>query len=127
MPRKNHASNASRDLAGRCAASIQSKKGRDIVILDVRTLTDITDFFVIGTADNDVQLKAIADAVFDDMVDDGIKPYRTEGWSGRQWIVLDYIEVVVHVMYREARSFYNIERLWADAPREPVADQLAEA
>jgi len=102
-----------------------SKKGRDVVLLDVRPLTDITNFFVIGTADNDTQLKAMADAVLDDCSDEGIKPYRTEGWQGRQWIVLDFVEVVVHVMYREARDFYKIERLWSDALREEVAD-LAE-
>lgn len=126
MPRKKQVSNESHDLARRCAAATISKKGRDVIILDLRPLTDITDFFVIATAANDVQLKAIADAVLDDLVVDGIKPYRTEGWGGGQWIILDFVEVVVHVMYHEAREFYKIERLWADAAREEVADERVE-
>jgi len=101
-----------------------SKKGRDVVILDVHAITDITDFFVICTADNDVQLKAIADAVLDDLVVDRIKPYRTEGWQGGQWIILDFVEVVVHVMYHKARDYYKIERLWADAEREEISEPL---
>ncbi len=126
MPRKKTVSNESHGLAQRCGAAALSKKGRDVVILDLRPLTDITDFFVIATADNDVQLKAIADAVLDDLTADGIKPYRTEGWGGGQWIILDFVEVVVHVMYREARDFYKIERLWSDAEREEVVDEVVE-
>jgi ribosome-associated protein len=101
-----------------------SKKAKDVVMLDVRPLTDITDFFVVATAENDTQLRAIADAVLDQLLPFGIKPYRTEGWTGGQWIILDFIEVVVHVFYREARDFYKIERLWADAKREEVVDAL---
>lgn len=110
-------------LARRCGDLMLSKKGRDVVILDVRQLTDMTDFFVIGTADSDIQLKAVADAVHDGLAEFGIKPYRTEGWQGGQWIILDYVEVVVHVFHREAREFYKIERLWADAPAERVVDE----
>ena len=92
-------------------------------MLDIRGLTDITDFFVVCSADSDIHLKAIADAVIDGMAEHGIKPYRTEGWQGQQWIILDFVEVVVHVFYRETRDFYKIERLWADAKIERVVDQ----
>ncbi len=102
-----------------------TKKGKDVVMLDIRKLTDMADFFVICSADSDTQLKAIADAVHDGLAELGIKPYRTEGWSGGQWIILDYVEVVVHVFYREARDFYKIERLWSDATVERVTDQPA--
>ncbi|HVZ40106.1 MAG TPA: ribosome silencing factor [Candidatus Kapabacteria bacterium] len=112
-------------LARRCAELMLTKKGKDVVMLDIRKLTDMADFFVICSADSDTQLKAIADAVHDGLAELGIKPYRTEGWSGGQWIILDYVEVVVHVFYREARDFYKIERLWSDATVERVTDQPA--
>lgn len=101
-----------------------SKKAKDVVILDIRQLTDMADFFVVCTAESDIQVKAIADAVLDGMNDIEIKPYRTEGWQGQQWIILDFVEVVAHVFYREARDFYKIERLWADAKVEKVVDEV---
>lgn len=110
-------------LARRAAEFMLSKKAKDVVMLDIRPLTDMADFFVISSADSDIQLKAIADAVLDGMSELGIKPYRTEGWQGGQWIILDFVEVVAHIFYREARDFYKIERLWADAKTERVEDE----
>lgn len=110
-------------LARRCAELTLSKKAKDVVILDIRQLTDMTDFFVVCSADSDIQVKAVADAVLDGLLEFGMKPYRTEGWKGQQWIILDFVEVVVHVFYREAREFYKIERLWADAKSERVVDE----
>ncbi len=112
-------------LARRCADLMLSKKAKDVVILDIRQLTDMTDFFVICTAESDIQVKAVADAVADGLVEYDIKPYRTEGWQGQQWIILDFVEVVVHVFYREAREFYKIERLWSDAKAEHIVDETA--
>ena len=109
-------------LARHIAELMLSKKAKDVVTLDLRQLTDMTDFFVVCTADSDIQVKAIADAVLDGMLELGMKPYRTEGWQGQQWIILDFVEVVAHVFYREARDFYKIERLWADAKVEKVED-----
>jgi ribosome-associated protein len=114
-------------LARRCAELMLSKKAKDVVMLDIRELTDMTDFFVICSADSDIQLRAIADAVVDGLNEYGIKPYRTEGWQGQQWIILDFVEVVAHVFYREARDFYKIERLWSDAKIERVVDEGAPA
>lgn len=110
-------------LARRCAELMLSKKAKDVVILDLRQLTDMTDFFVVCTADSDIQVRAVADAVLDGMLEYEIKPYRTEGWQGQQWVILDFVEVVVHVFYREARDFYKIERLWSDAKVEKVVDE----
>ncbi|MEO5928924.1 MAG: ribosome silencing factor [Candidatus Kapaibacterium sp.] len=110
-------------LARRAAELTLSKKAKDVVILDIRKLTDMADFFVICTADSDTQVNAIADAVHDGLAEVGIKPYRSEGWKGQQWVILDFVEVVVHVFYREAREFYKIERLWSDAKVEHVVDE----
>jgi ribosome-associated protein len=114
-------------LARRCAELMLSKKAKDVVMLDIRDLTDMADFFVVCSADSDIQVKAIADAVLDGLAEIGIKPYRTEGWQGQQWIILDFVEVVAHVFYREAREFYKIERLWSDAKVERIVDEPAPA
>lgn len=113
-------------LARTAAQLMLEKKAQDVVIIDVRKQTDITDFFVIATGTNDTQVKAMADSVVDGLTTLGVKPWRTEGWTGRQWIVLDFVEVVVHVMYREAREFYRIERLWGDGIVEKVVDEAPE-
>ncbi|MCE7934020.1 MAG: ribosome silencing factor [Chlorobi bacterium CHB2] len=109
-------------IARWCAEGMIEKKAKDIVIMDIRGLTDIADFFVVCSADSDTQLRAIADSVMDTMREYDIKPYRTEGWQGEQWIILDFVEVVVHVFYKEARDFYKIERIWSDAKIETVVD-----
>jgi ribosome-associated protein len=113
----------SKTLARRCAEMMLSKKAKNVMMLDIRGLTDIADFFVIASADSDTQVKAIADAVLDGMAEYDIKPYRTEGWHGLQWVIIDFVEVVVHVFYKETREFYKIERLWADAKVEQVVDE----
>lgn len=116
----------SKTLARRCAEFMLSKKAKDVVMLDIRKLTDMTDFFIVCTADSDIQVKAVADAVLDGLLEHGIKPYRTEGWQGGQWVILDFVEVVAHIFHREAREFYKIERLWSDAKVEKVVDEPVE-
>ncbi len=128
---KNEPRKRSRDtelahqLARRCSELMIDKKAKDIDILDLNGLTDIADYFVVCSADSDTHLRAIADGVLDGLAEDGIKPYRTEGWQAAQWIILDFVEVVAHIFYKETREFYKIERLWADAPIERVVDPLA--
>jgi ribosome-associated protein len=109
-------------LARMCAELMLEKKAKDVVMLDIRKLTDVTDFFVVCSADSDTHLRAIADAVLDGATKHGIKPYRTEGWQGQTWIILDFVEVVAHIFYKETREFYKIERLWGDAKIERVED-----
>jgi ribosome-associated protein len=101
------------------------KKALDVVVMDIRKLTDITDFFVIATAESNTHLRAVADALLDGFAKIGLKPYRTEGWKGGQWIIVDFVEVVVHIFHRDAREFYKIERLWSDAKTERIADAHA--
>src|SRR5512133_1668217 len=102
----------SKTLARLCAEMMVSKKAHSVVTMDIRNLTDVADFFVIGSADSDTHVKAVADAVLDGALEAGIKPYRTEGWNGQTWIILDFVEVVAHIFYKETRDFYKIERLW---------------
>ncbi|MFQ6612810.1 MAG: ribosome silencing factor [Fidelibacterota bacterium] len=101
-----------------------SKKAERILEIDVRELTSITDFFVICSADTDVQVKAICDAI---RKGTDHKPYRLEGYQHLNWVLLDYIDVVVHIFRTRERNYYNIEKLWADALIKEVADDYPPA
>jgi ribosome-associated protein len=102
-----------------------SKKAQDVVILDLKKLTSAADYFVICTADSDTQVRAIADAVRDGMEESDERVWHYEGYQALKWIVLDYVDVVAHIFYKEDRSFYNLERLWGDAKKTEVKDTLA--
>ena len=97
--------------------AIQEKKGEKIVSLDLKKIQEaVTDFFVICEATNPIQLKAIADSVEEEVKKKcGEVPYKHEGRQGEQWILIDYINIVVHVMLEEPRKFYKLEEMWSDA------------
>ena len=98
--------------------AIQEKKGEKIISLDLRKIPEaVADFFIICEATNNTQLKAIADSVeFEVKKNCGELPYKHEGRQGEQWILIDYVNVVVHVMLEEPRKFYGLEEMWSDAP-----------
>ncbi len=98
--------------------AIQEKKGEKIISLDLRKIPEaVADFFIICEATNNTQLKAIADSVeFEIKKTCGELPYKHEGRQGEQWILIDYVNVVVHVMLPETRKFYALEEMWSDAP-----------
>jgi ribosome-associated protein len=97
--------------------AIQEKKGEKIVSLDLKKIPEaVTDLFVICEATNPIQLKAIADFVEEEVKKKcGEIPYKHEGRQGEQWILIDYINIVVHVMLEEPRKFYKLEEMWSDA------------
>ena len=92
--------------------------------MDLRKLTDMTDFFVICSADSDVQVKAVADAIAEGTDSIGISAWHSEGLTHRQWVLLDYVDVVVHVFHKEVRKFYALEKLWGDAKIEVIEDAV---
>ena len=98
--------------------AIQEKKGEKIISLDLRKIPEaVADFFIICEATNNTQLKAIADSVeFEVKKNCGELPYKHEGRQGEQWILIDYVNIVVHVMLPEPRKFYGLEEMWSDAP-----------
>ncbi len=99
-------------------SAIQEKKGEKIVSLDLRKIHEaVSDFFIICEASNSTQLKAIADNV-EHVVKEKCDetPYKHEGRQGQQWILIDYVNVVVHIMLPEPRKFYRLEEMWSDAP-----------
>jgi ribosome-associated protein len=115
-------SSPSLQLARELAELTLSKKATDVKILDLRGLTTITDFFVICTAYSDTQVKAVADAVMEGAKKAGEQVWHKEGMSQRSWVLLDYVDVVVHIFLKDIREFYGLEKLWGDAPFEDIAD-----
>ena len=112
-----------RDFAGRVAELILSKKGFDIKILELKEISSVADYFVICSADSFVQVKAIADEIDDKLRDVGIKCQFKEGYNTLNWVLLDYFDVVVHIFKKDVREFYNLEKLWGDAPTEIITDE----
>ncbi len=112
----------SKQLADNVTDLIFNKKGFDVKILDLRELTAMADFFVICSADSDTQVRAIADEIDKSLRDEGIRVWHKEGYKGLNWVLLDYIDVVVHVFKKDVRTYYNLERLWGDAPSIDVED-----
>lgn len=102
--------------------AIQEKKGEHLVMLDLRRIPEaVADFFVICDATSSVQVKAIADSVEDHIKKSlGEAPYRHEGMQAAHWVLIDYVNVVVHVMLPETRKFYKLEEMWSDAESEEL-------
>lgn len=114
----------SKSLARLVADTMLSKKANDVITMDLRKLTSTTDYFVICSADSDTQVRAIADAVDDATEQAGSPVWKSEGRQSMSWVILDYVDVVAHVFHRESRTFYNLERLWADAKTIAVSDDV---
>ena len=113
----------SKELAAFITKLALEKKGKQIVKLNLDNLTTMTDYFVIVTADSEVQVKAIADHIIRQSRNDGIKIYHKEGFDSLRWVLLDYVDVIVHIFRGETREFYGLEKLWADAKMELVTDE----
>jgi ribosome-associated protein len=99
-------------LAARTAVS---KKAQDIIALDLREVSGVADYFLICSGTSEVQVKAIAEAIDDRLRDEGARSWHVEGFEGRRWVLLDFVEVVVHVFHEKTREYYLLERLWGDA------------
>ena len=115
-----------REWARTAARAASAKGGEDTVIIEVGAVLAITDAFVITSGRNGRQVKTIAEEVESRLkADGGIKPMRVEGLGDSQWILLDYGDLVVHVFLDETREYYDLERLWSDAPRVAWEDEAA--
>lgn len=103
------------DLLKVAADAAMAKKAREPVALDLRELNAVCDYFFICSASSEVQVKAIAESVEDQLRERGARPWHVEGLEGRRWVLLDYVEVVVHVFHEKTREYYMLDRLWGDA------------
>ena len=108
---------SSNDLAVAAARAAADKQAERVVVLDVRELIVITDYFIIVSGTSERHVKSISEDIEKALRELGAKPVRREGEAGARWLLLDFIDVVVHVFDDEERDFYDLERLWADAPR----------
>ena len=111
-----------KNLAKKLAQFALTKKAHNVAMIDLRKLTDMTDFFVVCSADSDVQVRAVADAVIEEAEKIGVSVWHREGFTQRQWVLLDYVDVVVHIFHKEARKFYGLERLWGDAKIDAIEE-----
>src|SRR3954466_12599780 len=108
----------SRKLATLCREFAENKKAEDIVILDVRELSSVTDYFVIASGTSEPHLRAIVDEITDKLRDEqDLRPRAIDGTLRTAWVVLDYFDVIVHVMKQDVRERYDLETLWGDAPQ----------
>ena len=109
------------DLA-RAAELAMERKAFEVVVLDLRGISSATDYFLIASGNSDTQVRSIADHVIEQMRAEGVRPGHVEGLEGGHWVLIDFIDFVVHVFHPQARSFYQLEGLWGDAPRRDLVD-----
>lgn len=109
-------------LVKRIVELIYDKKGNDVKLIDLKPVSTVSDYFIICSADSDTQVKAIADNVDKTLRDESVKLWHKEGYNALNWVLLDYVDVVVHIFKHESRLFYNLEKLWGDAPITEIPD-----
>ena len=118
------ASSESIRLVREAASAASDKLAVDVVAFDVSEQLAVADAFVLCSAPNDRQVRAIVEAIEERLADDGAKPAHREGERENRWVLLDYLDVVIHVQHEEERSYYSLERLWADCPTIPLDDTV---
>jgi len=113
-------------VAGLCGELADKKKAEDIAVLDVSALSSVTDYFVIASGTSEPHLRAIVDEITDVLREEyGLAPRAIDGTLQTSWVVLDYFDVIVHIMRQETRDRYDLETLWGDAPRVKVRKRAA--
>lgn len=117
---KESAELAARDKALAIARLVLDKKAIDTVVLEMKEITSFTDYFVICSGESTTQVRTIAEYVMEKMREEGIKPIGMEGLSNARWVLEDFNDVILHVFEAGTREFYQLEKLWLDAPRIPL-------
>ena len=110
--------------AQRISELMLDKKAVDIIMIDVRKITTLTDFFVVCTSESEPQTRAITDHINQKMKDEGVKSWHIEGYEYLDWVLIDFVHIVVHIFSKETREYYEFERLWADGKITHVKDEL---
>jgi ribosome-associated protein len=121
-PAKVQAVSPGQQLAREIANLTLNKKAFDVVILDVRGISTATDFFVIASGATDIQIRAIRRAIEEGLQPKGVRALHIEGEKTASWLLMDYVDVVVHIMQPRVRDYYNLEALWGDAPKEEIKE-----
>jgi len=126
MAREEYIKN-SKDKALYISRLVLDKKAEDVIIMDMKKVSAYCDFFVIAGGQSSRKVKAIGDGVIEGLQKKGMRVYHVEGEKDAMWMLLDCDDIVVHIFHNETRSFYNLERLWHDAPKEYVTDPCQES
>lgn len=113
------------DIIKNVVLALDNKKAEDIKVIDIAKLTIVSDYFVIASGNSSTQIKSLADEVEFKLKELGVSPYKVEGYKSENWIILDYSNVVVHIFHKTARSFYDLERLWADSNQIEITQFLS--
>jgi len=110
------------DQVARAAELAMEQKAQELVVLDLRGISSATDYFLVASGTSDIQVKSIGEHIVDEMKKEGVRPGHVEGLEGGRWVLIDYIDFVVHIFHPQARSFYQLEGLWGDARRLDLED-----
>jgi ribosome-associated protein len=113
----------SQELAQRAAAIALDNKGVDVVVLSLKGVSDMTDFFVIASGTSDTHVRALGEHIQEGLKKEGTSAHHVEGVQQGRWVLLDYVDFVVHLFHPSLRDFYQLERLWSDAQVVPVTAQ----
>ena len=113
----------SQNDAQRISELMMEKKAIDIIIIDVRKITTLTDFFVVCTSESQPQTRAITDHINQKMKEEGVRSWHIEGYEHLDWVLIDFVNIVVHIFSKETRKYYEFERLWADGTITKVQDK----
>jgi ribosome-associated protein len=117
---------SSLELAQRAAAILIDRKANDVVLLSLKGVSDMTDYFLIASGTSDTHVRALGNSVLEDLKKEtGQMAHHVEGLQQGRWVLLDYVDFVVHVFHPTLRSFYQIERLWADADVIPITHDIS--
>ncbi len=108
------------------AEAALDRKANEVVVLDLRGLSSVADFFIICSGNSDTHVEGIANIIEEKLDENGAKLWHREGGRRASWILLDYIDVIVHIFTEEAREFYSLERLWGDAPKTEYDEETGE-
>ena len=114
---------SSDSLARRAAAICMEYKANDVALLDLRGVSDMTDFFIVGSGTSDTHVRSVGEHVIEEMKKLGARAHHVEGLSQGRWVLLDFVDFVVHLFHPTLREFYQLERLWSDARIVPIAAQ----
>jgi len=114
-----------RDLVRVAVRAAEEKKAKDVKAIDLRGLSTVTDYMIIATGSSDTNVRAIAEGVREKLLEKGERPFSLEGLQEGTWVLLDYVDFVVHVFHYEKRVYFGLEELWADARPVPIADTAA--
>ena len=114
----------SQNDAQRISELMLEKKAVNIIIIDVRKITTLTDFFVVCTSESEPQTRAITDHINQKMKEEGVRSWHIEGYEHLNWVLVDFVNIVVHIFSKETREYYEFERLWADGKITHVKDEV---